>query len=394
MSPNYSVIFSKAGNSVAYKAERNGQYYVVNNGVAGKPYQEVSDMTFSPDGKRLAYVSQSNGKSRMVVDSHEDMDADAVGVPLFSADSKHLLYYVKILNKWHLVVDGKKGEGGLSIYDQFFSNDASRIISFEQVDSDENSPYSLLKVRDLKLKLLASKRLSARSRVYNPDRSRMAAIEDVRDKKRIVEVDFNNIDDMKAGPLYDNVSLISFGSDGMSVAYIADKDGQRFLVMNGKEFHLPDGEINEPPVVNPAKREAAVIVASSKGYDVCFVTENGLQKQRYKEAAFLRYSKNGAAYAHIVLNGKLQQYVVNGRPGPSFDKALPPLFTPDGKYVVCRVRQDGQRFIVVLDMDGKLVRQHPAYEMVFEPVFLNEGRSLGYGVKDGTKLVWKVEKLP
>lgn len=391
---NYTIVFSRAGNAVAYKAEQNREYYVVNNGSAGKPYQEVSDITFSPDGKRLAYVAQSGGKSRMVLDNKEGRDEDALGAPLFSQDSKHLLYYAKSNNKWHLVVDGKIGEDSLTIYDQFFSSDATRIITFEQVDSDANSPYSLLTVRDLKLQKLASKRLMARNRVYSADKSRMAAIEDIRDKKRIIEVAFNNIEEVKPGQAYDNISLLSYGGDGSTLAYVAEKGGKLYLVMNGSEYPLPTGEIIEPPVINSAKAEAAVIVAGSDGYDVCFVSGSGMRKKRYKEAAFLSFSKDGNAYAHVVLAGKQQQYVVNGKPGPSFDKALAPQFTPDGRFAVCRVRKDGKRFVVVLDLDGKLVRQYPDYEMVFEPVFNADGKSLGYGAKEGAKLVWKVEKLP
>lgn len=393
-SANYTIVFSKTGTGVAYKAERNGERYVVVNGRGGKLYQEVSDMTFSPDGKRFAYVAQRDGKSFMVVDDREDIVADTVGAPLFSSDSRHLLYYAKKDSKWRLIADGKSTAANYTIYDQFFSNDGRRIISIEQADSDENSPYSLLKVMDLDLKTVKSCRLIASNRVYNADRSRMLAVSDASGKKRLIEISFDNIDSVKEGQLYDSVSYPVFGSDGVTSAYLAGRAGNRFLVQDGKETLLPDGEINEPPVVTGAKGEAAVIVASADGYDVCFATANGLKKKRYKEAAFLRFSRDGASYGHVVVNGKLQQYIVNGKPGPSYDKSLPPLFSPDGKYVICRVRSEGKRYIVVLDLEGKVLRQHPAYEMVFEPVFSSDGAAIGYGVKDGAKLVWKVEKLP
>jgi len=48
---------------------------------------------------------------------------------------------------------------------------------------------------------------------------------------------------------------------------------------------------------------------------------------------------------------------------------------------------------VVTDSKGKLLRQHPGYERVFEPVFTADGKSVAYGVLDGKKLLWKVEKL-
>ena len=54
-----------------------------------------------------------------------------------------------------------------------------------------------------------------------------------------------------------------------------------------------------------------------------------------------------------------------------------------------------ERFIVVADTNGKVLRQHPAYEMVFDTVFTDDGRLVAYGV--GTlpvkELWWRVESV-
>lgn len=49
--------------------------------------------------------------------------------------------------------------------------------------------------------------------------------------------------------------------------------------------------------------------------------------------------------------------------------------------------------MIVADENGKTISQHPSYEQVFQPVFTADGKSVAYGVKDGNKLIWKVEKL-
>ena len=48
---------------------------------------------------------------------------------------------------------------------------------------------------------------------------------------------------------------------------------------------------------------------------------------------------------------------------------------------------------VVSDNAAAISYQHPAYEQVFPVVFTADGKSIGYGVKDGQKLIWMVEKL-
>ena len=52
-----------------------------------------------------------------------------------------------------------------------------------------------------------------------------------------------------------------------------------------------------------------------------------------------------------------------------------------------------QAFFVVADASGKTIRQHPAYGQVLQPVFTADGKSVAYGVKDGNRLIWIVEKL-
>ena len=113
----------------------------------------------------------------------------------------------------------------------------------------------------------------------------------------------------------------------------------------------------------------------------------------YDEAANLTYSKDGS-YAYAARNGKNWFIVVNGTEGPAFDRAIEPLFSPDCRYVVYRARKGGKRFVVVADAkDGRIIRQHQSYEQVFQPVFTATGMAIGYGVKDGNKLFWKVEPL-
>lgn len=46
-----------------------------------------------------------------------------------------------------------------------------------------------------------------------------------------------------------------------------------------------------------------------------------------------------------------------------------------------------------MDSDGKVLREHPPYDMVYATTFTDDGSSVAYGVKDGDKLIWKVEKL-
>ena len=198
------------------------------------------------------------------------------------------------------------------------------------------------------------------------------------------------------GTLYDAITLPTFGKDGVSVAYIGEKEGKHYLIVNGNEELLPDGDVLEPPVIRPDLKGPGIIIKTKDG---CFLHQTGsyggvkVKGQRYEEAALLSFNGSGDSYVYAARNGTKMFYVVNGKESPSFDKVLAPVFSPDGKLIVCRVRKDGKRFVVVLNTSSQVVRQHPYHEMIFNPVFTADGKSVAYGVKDGLQLIWKVEKL-
>jgi Tol biopolymer transport system component len=85
--------------------------------------------------------------------------------------------------------------------------------------------------------------------------------------------------------------------------------------------------------------------------------------------------------------------VVDGKEGPFFERVVTPHFSPDGKFLVYRARQDNKRFVVVADPSGKIIKRLPSYERVFDTTFTEDGASVAYGVKDGNQIMWKVEKL-
>lgn len=392
--PTHFISFNKSGDSAAYIAEKDGLRYLVHNNVAGKSYQQINNLIFSPDGQRLAYSTVMDGKARVVLDGKEGGYFESVDGLQFSADGKHLLYYAGIKGRYYLVVDEKVNSGAHEYYDQFFSADSNRVISFSRSESNDTSGIMDLTISDLKHNTLKSIRIKASNRIYNSDKSRMAAVSESEGRYRVLEVPFYAISDIKEGPLFEAVDQPVFGSDNVALAYIAQRAGKRYLIMNGKEAPLPEGEIKELPLIKPGNTEVAVIIATPGGYLIHHAFGSGTEKIRYEEVAFQKYSKDGATYAFAARNGTKMFYVVNGTAGPSFDLVLAPVVSADGKYVVGRVRKDGKRFVIVLDSTGKLVSQHAPYEMVFDPQFTADGKSVSYGVKDGSKLIWKVEKLP
>jgi len=178
------------------------------------------------------------------------------------------------------------------------------------------------------------------------------------------------------------------------LAYVAKKSGKSFLVMNGKEEQIPEGEYPWAPVVRPDSKGAGLVIVGSNGaFMHQAFSDDKIKGNRYKECADLTYSSNGRSHAYVAIKNERFLIVVNGKEGPVFDRVISPQFSPDGKLLVYRARKADKRFVVVADTSGKIIKEHPHYDRVFETAFTEDGKSVAYGVVDGNRIMWKVEKL-
>lgn len=391
----YFVEFNEFGKSAAYIAKVGEQYRVVHNGKPGKLYQSVqtNSVRISPDGQRLVYAAKIDNKTVVVLDGKEAGPYDEIAPPVFSPDSRHVAYEGKRGDKWYIFSDVFKSTPALSYFDKpVFNADSTKIMFIENTDNDQKKRVV---VSDLTFKVLGTISSVAQPCAISEDKSRIALVTDYQGKQRVSEFNFAEPGSVKEGPVYDSVAKLVLNSDGSSLAYVAKKGTESYLVLNGKEERLPEGESPWTPIIRPGSNKGAGIVINGKNgaYLHQAFFSDGITSKRYKEAAELTYSGDGKSQAYGAIKNEKFLLVVNGVEGPLFDRVIGPRFSPGGDFVVYRARKDNSRFVVVTDSKGTLLRQHAGYERVFEPVFTADGKSVAYGVIDGKKLLWKVEKL-
>ncbi|MBI5076001.1 MAG: hypothetical protein HZB62_12645 [Nitrospirae bacterium] len=393
--PVFQIEFSKNGAGVAYLAKVGETMHVVHNGRPGKSYKELYDytLTISPDGQRVAYGAKTNSDWFMVVNDKEYGPFEDVGPPVFSSDGRHIAYEIKQKNKWHIVVDNDKRSAACSSYFEkpVFNDEATRIAFVE-------NPYGNKKMRlvisDLEFRKQVIKEYDFLFIMAKQVKSKVAAvIQEKNNKKRVIELNLNQPDVVKEGALYDELANLAFGNVDATVTYAATTGGRRVLVLNGKEEPLPEGEPSGPFIIRPDSSGGAVILATREGFYMHPAFAKGEQGKTYEEVIAIEYSRDGSQYVYAARKGKNWFVVISGKEGPSFDNISSQQFSPDGTKVVYRARKGEKRFLVVSDTNGKVIRQHPAYERIFEPVFTADGKSVAYGVKNGNQLIWKVEKL-
>jgi hypothetical protein len=391
----FNIVMNPFGKGVAYIATVGNRVRVVHNGKPGKLYDEVESytLTVSPDGQRVAYGARTGDRWAPVVDGREEGLFVERGRLAFSPDSRHVAYEAKFGNLWYLFVDEKKNDGAIQYFDQFyFSSDSNKVMRRE-VTADENA-FRLI-VSDLAFKKeIATTIHNPAAVIVSPDKTTIAAIRKTEGKQKLIKFSFNQPDVFKEGALYDEIRNPVFSQDSKALAYLAKKGADDYLVLNGKAERIPKGEYPWPPVIRPDNKGVGLIIVGQKGAFLhqAFLND-GSQGSPYKECANLTYSRDGKHLAYVAIKNEKFTIVVNGKEGPFFDRTISPQFSPDGEFLVYRARQDGKRFVVVADVNGTIIRQHPGYERVFETAFTEDGKSVAYGAKDGKQLWWKVEKL-
>lgn len=390
----HQIIFSPTGRGVAYIAAVGDKIRVVHNGKPGKEHTGVQfvAMQISPDGQRIVYGYKQAEQRYMVVDGVVNGPFDEIGPPVFSPDSRHVAYEVRKGVHWNIILDGLTSRYVTSYYMKpVFSSDSSKVFYIENTNDDLKKT---LVISTTTFKQLATVPVVGLPTAVSKDNNHVAVVTEKDGKQVAVAINVNKPEDMKEGIPYELIRHVSLSSDGSTLAYVAMKGKDSYLVLNGKEEKLPAGDLPWPPVIRPGNQSVGVVIAGDKGaYLYQAFSEQGSKSKVYKEIAELAYSSDGKQQVHGAIRDEKFLAVVNGVDGPLFDRVVKPEFSPDGKFVVYRAKKDKSLIVVVADLHGTIISQHPAYERIFDPVFTEDGKSIAYGVKVGNELIWKVEKL-
>jgi WD40 repeat protein len=393
------VEFADNGLGTAYVEPVGSRFRVVHNGIPGNPFYVIGDLSLSKDGKRVAYIGHiSDTLRRVVVDTAEGPLYGEIGSPLFTPDGRHVVYTITKEKKSYLVVDHKVHDE-LPIEQDLLLSPDSRYVAF--ATSPKPGEKRRFIISDLALQDKVELESCGQMYLASEDRTRIATVCSDGGKRSIKIVDFVNrsVVETISTPPDGNLYHLRFGPDNRSFAAGLIKDNMnRFILYNGRIEKTPEGEelLSDPLVLSNPDRVGVIIgIATNAHLYNAFSTSKPIDTA-YGFTSEFAASKDGRHYAYVAIKAggeERMRVVVDGHEGPLFDKAVSPVFSPDGRYLVYRARQGGKRFLVVSDTKGVVVRQHRNYDMVFQPTFTPDGKSVAYGVLDGKELWWKVEKL-
>jgi len=98
--------FSQDGSHYVYRVFQNGRWFVVMNGIEGKPFDKVALYDFSADNQ--TYVASEGNKAFLMIGGEEQNPYDHIAKPTTSADRKRVAYPAERNGEQYLVVDGQE----------------------------------------------------------------------------------------------------------------------------------------------------------------------------------------------------------------------------------------------------------------------------------------------
>ena len=326
---------------VAFQSARGGREFMVVDGVEGALYDKVGTAFVSPNGLTVAHFASRDNKIYIVVNGvargpYDDLDDEASPPILFSPDGKHIAYTAKRNGKWFVVIDDTEGQGydRIEWWQVVFSPDSKRVgyvairgnkhivvlDGVEQGESDE--------VED---------RI-----IFSPDNSRVAW-NAVRAGRQAVVINGTT------GRDYALVAYITFSPNSRSVGYIAKGiDDASHLVVDGQE--VATGTSFERFIFSPDSKRLAYYVRRDRDRSQ-YVAVDGIETNCSGLVDdYMAFSPDSKHFAYLTSQGNSRAVIIDGVKGKWYETVDAPQFSPNSKHFLYVAYQNGHRFVVI---DGK-----------------------------------------
>jgi dipeptidyl aminopeptidase/acylaminoacyl peptidase len=395
------VTFSNDGFQAAVVLKKDGKMFMSINSALSPMYEDVRAPVFHANSKRYAFVARRAGKECVVLNGKEGEFYDSIEKPLITSDAR-LVYAAKRDDKW-LVVSGDtvsqtfdSPNPSLSV-----SPDGKRLAFIEQ--NSRTKKLNLCTCSSSFKDYVRGSEYDDISDAGNNLSGSHLAYRVVKDgKQTVVLFDFRQPGCIeKEGSWYEKVVKFALSNNGGDVAFFAQRMGKYYLV--NAEHEWPCNNFSMLFDISVSDKGNALYTGVVK--DSIIVSFDGKvigdRRESINDMTFSSDSNHSlfvAGPCPLIFSqtsdcSKMSYLVIDGHESKKYDKIVGPRFAPDNTHVVFRARAAGQRFLVVANKSGQILQELSPYDAVWDFKFSPDGKYVGYGVRSGQELWWKVAKI-
>ncbi|MBN1595169.1 PD40 domain-containing protein [candidate division FCPU426 bacterium] len=376
------LVISKDGRHLAYPAQQGNAWFMV---VDGEEQQACADILsppfFSPDSSRIAYIARQDGKELVVSGNRPGPGFDRItSLPHFDPDSRQMSYTGSNGDD-HFIVSNSQILGPYGKAPEVTpSADGSRVAYTYTQDNKKG----ILLAGTLIHEYPADSEVSFLS--ISPDGQKAALVHDSQlvglegtaVKKRIPlagKMDYGITFGLDGGSLLYSVCsgreyclmeddrviiccdrIINrgvFSPDRRRIAYAVRKGGREYVLCGGKTQSAYDEIKAESLAFGPGGRVLAYIARKGEQW---LVVSNGQESPPYQNVDGIVFGPKDEDLAYMALAGGDLHLMVNGTSkNMKCDNYLKgtPVFTPDGRQVVCGLEKKGKWYVATVNKKGK-----------------------------------------
>jgi len=271
-----------------------------------------------------------------------------------SPGGEHIAFITRQGDRYAVVVDGKAGRPYYRVHSAWLTKQPALVFSPDGkrlafAITDVGNPDKVRMVIDGREGQVCD---ALTAPVFSPDSRRMAYAARQGKRWRVLT------NDGDASEWYDRIQDIAFSPDGRSLAFAAKKNGQAFIIMDGKMGPAHDQVMR--PLFSPQGILAYVAVDDNR-QSVVLDDRQGKSYQRIDRDS-LQFSADG----RLVYVAQLREHgwtlVCDGRESPVYTSINTMRFSPNGRRLAYTFSLNLQNGLVV---DGKIIPE--GWRPVFSP---------------------------
>lgn len=399
----YLFGFSSKNKKFAFVAQRNGKWFMVEDGREGKSYDDIKMFSFSQNEEFVAFVAKEGDKWMIVKNNQENKKYNDIISLKISPDGRRLAYIAGESGQYFVVIDNQEGPHYAVITDITFSPNGQKVAYIAGGEKFRPSPtaveyrnyFVVFDGLELKKYQNTDGSPAIRDLTLSPDGQRIAYRAKTSTFEEAVVIDEQ--EDKSYSSAFGQLSHLTFSPDSKTFVYFFSTEnpypGKSFVVVNGKAGNSYD-YLHPSAITLDFSPDSKTFSYWAKKNNRGFFVIND-KEQSFYSLSPMSYINNLPVYMGGELNGKKGLVVDGILKNPTDAKFFYSWhhFATNSYSEDSIISQNGDKiaYIASIDDEKQFVvvgdKKSALYDEIFGPVLWGTDNTITYGAINGNDIL-------